>query len=943
MALADGTVLGRYEIRAHLGTGGMGEVYLAHDTELERTVALKILPAEIATDQQRMQRFIQEAKTASGLNHPNIITIHEIVNEGNAHFIAMEYVEGMTLRQRITRTRLPLADALNIAIQIATALTAAHEKGIAHRDIKPENVMLRTDGFVKVLDFGLAKPTERQASSVDTEAQTRLLVNTSPGMVMGTANYMSPEQTRGYQLDARTDIWSLGVVLYEMLTAQVPFPGETTGDVIVSVLDREPPPLTSFLPDALPELQRILRKALRKDREERYQTVKDLLVDLRALKQDVEFEFQLERSTPPEARSGASYRTSSGGQSTFRSSDGAGRARTDEDLAARTGFMQRARNTDDAYYHSAEMKEKSKSRRLVTLSVLLLVIASGVSALAYVFIKHGPTFHRMTPFMTTKIARVTSTGKATNAAISPDGKYVAHVVSDGGQQSIWVKQLLTSSLLPIVPPTSAFLEALTFSRDGNYVYYLRQEDRSRPVYELYQVPVLGGASKRLIVDIDSPVTFSPDGKRIAFARGYPAKGESALIVANADGSNEKSLASRKDPARFQVPVWSPDGNVIACTTGNMADGVQYMNVVAVQVADGSEKNFTSQRWAFAGQLAWIDDGSGLVLSAQEQSANQGQVWYLSYPEGTARRITNDLNNYEDVSLTGDSNSLVTIKYEQLSNIWVSANRDRKDGRQVTSGAGGYYSFAWTADGHVVYTSKASGNRDIWMMNADGSNQKQLTFDDASDFMPTVTPDGRYIFFVSDRTGAPNIWRMNADGSNAKQATFGNNDSYPNCSPAGGWVYYSSWNSGQPYLRKVAVEGGNPVEITTKHVMRPVLSPDGKMIACIYWEADINKNVRIALLNAENGEIVKTLEMPLNLVRWTADGRALAYADERNGIGNVWIQTLDGRPPKQLTDFQMDKIFWFDWTRDGRQLACARGTVTSDVVLISDLKSPDGEG
>ena len=928
-------MLGRYEIRAHLGTGGMGEVYLAQDTVLERTVALKILPPEIATDQQRMQRFIQEAKTASGLNHPNIITIHEIVNEDAAHFIAMEYVEGMTLRQRIIRSRLPLADALNIAIQIATALAAAHEKGIAHRDIKPENIMLRTDGFVKVLDFGLAKPTERQALSVDTEAQTRLLVNTSPGMVMGTASYMSPEQTRGYQLDARTDIWSLGVVLYEMLTAQVPFPGETTGDVIVSVLDREPPPLTSFLPEASPELQRILRKALRKDREERYQTVKDLLVDLRAFKQDVEFEFQLERSTPPEARSGANYKVASGGQATFRSSDGSG--------LARTGFMQPARNTDDVYYRSMEMKEKRNSRRLVTLSVLLLVIASAVSALAYVFIRHRPTFHRVTPFMSTRIARVTSTGKATSAAISPDGKYVAHVVSDGGQQSIWVKQLVTSSLLPIVQPTSAFLAGLTFSRDGNYVYYLRQEDKSRPVYELYQVPVLGGASKRLIVDIDSPVTFSPDGKQMAFVRGYPAKGESVLIVAQADGSNEKRLALRKAPANFQVPVWSPDGSVIACTTGNMADGVQYMNVVAVQAADGAEKNFTAQRWAYAGQLAWVDDGSGLVLSAQEQSANQGQVWHLSYPEGAARRITNDLNNYEDVSLTNDSGALVTIKYEQLSNIWVSTSKDHKESRQVTSGAGGYYSFGWMPDGRVVYTSKASGNRDIWMMNADGGNQKQLTFDAASDFMPTVTPDGRYIFFVSDRTGAPNIWRMNADGSDAKQMTFGNNDSYPNCAPTGGWVYYSSWNSGQPYLRKVSVDGGNPVEITNRHVMRPVVSPDGKMIACIYWEADINTKVRIALLNAESGEIVKTFEMPLNLVRWTTDGRALAYADERNGIGNVWIQTLDGRPPKQLTDFQMDKIFWFDWTRDGRQLAFARGTVTSDVVLISDLKSPNGEG
>src|SRR3954467_10585702 len=264
MSISSGTSLGRYEIRSQLGAGGMGEVYLARDTTLDREVALKILPPEIATDQQRMQRFVQEAKTASALNHPNILTIFEIGQTNGAYFISTEYINGVTLRRHMKGRRLKLSDALDIAAQIAAGLSAAHAAGIVHRDIKPENIMLRHDGYVKLLDFGLAKPTERQASLIDTEAQTQMLVNTSPGMVMGTVSYMSPEQARGFVLDARTDIWSLGCVLYEMVAGRVPFGGQTTSDVIVSVLDREPPPIAGGAHEAPLELQRILRKALRK-------------------------------------------------------------------------------------------------------------------------------------------------------------------------------------------------------------------------------------------------------------------------------------------------------------------------------------------------------------------------------------------------------------------------------------------------------------------------------------------------------------------------------------------------------------------------------------------------------------------------------------------------------------------------------------------------------
>jgi len=303
---APGTHLGRYEIRSRLGAGGMGEVYLAQDTKLDRKVALKILPADIAANHNRMRRFEQEAKAASVLNHPNIITIYEIEQIDSVNFIATEVIEGETLRQRMRRLPIKLGEVLDVAAQTASALSAAHAAGIVHRDIKPENIMVRQDGILKVLDFGLAKLTERPApDSVNTEAPTRAVVNTEPGVVLGTAIYMSPEQARGLQVDARTDIFSLGVVLYEMVTGRLPFEGSTSNEVLASMLSvKEPQPLARYSSEAPAELERIVSKALRKEREQRYQTTKDLLLDLQSLRQQLDFEARLERSIPPETRDG---------------------------------------------------------------------------------------------------------------------------------------------------------------------------------------------------------------------------------------------------------------------------------------------------------------------------------------------------------------------------------------------------------------------------------------------------------------------------------------------------------------------------------------------------------------------------------------------------------------------------------------------------------------
>ncbi len=270
VALPANTTISHYRILSRPGSGGMGEVYLAKDTRLGRKVAIKLLPNDLTKNEDRLHRFEQEARAASALNHPNIITIHEIGEAEGIHFIATEFIEGQTLRRQMAGGRLKLGATLEVATQVASALSAAHAAGIVHRDIKPENVMLRRDGYVKVLDFGLAKLTERRARATDTDAPTSASVKTDPGTVMGTVTYISPEQARGMEVDARTDIFSLGVVLYEMISGRLPFEGETTTDVLVSILEKEPPPLSRHAPEAPAELQRIVSKALRKDREERY-------------------------------------------------------------------------------------------------------------------------------------------------------------------------------------------------------------------------------------------------------------------------------------------------------------------------------------------------------------------------------------------------------------------------------------------------------------------------------------------------------------------------------------------------------------------------------------------------------------------------------------------------------------------------------------------------
>ena len=932
---AAGLTIGHYKIVSQLGIGGMGEVYLAEDTTLGRKVALKLLPADVTRDIDRVRRFHQEARAASALNHPNIVTIHEVGQVNHRHLIATEFIDGETLRQRISKDQsrttgtvggkarmlVPLDEVLNIAIQTADALVAAHEAGIVHRDIKPENIMQRwRDSYVKVLDFGLAKLTEGPTIVRDPESPTGIQIKTSAGMVMGTANYMSPEQARGEVVDVRTDVWSLGVVLYELVAGCAPFERPTPSEVIALILEREPPPLARYAREVPPELERIVAKALTKDREERYQTAKDLLFDLRRLRQRLEVEAGTERPATPGAGSEPTVAT-----------EGTPAVATTNDPAARTD-AEVAHPTSSAEYLVSEIK-RHKSGAVVALGALIIAVA--VTAFGvYKFI--GQRRSGLKPaaaFQTMKITRLTSTGKAKSAAISPDGRYVVHaVVEQNGQQSLWMRQVATLSNVQIVPPADVPYFDLTFSPDGNSIYYIGQEPDDNDAGVLYQRPVLGGAAKKLIVDIDSPITFSPDNKQLAFVRFVPDRGESLLILANADGTAERRLAVRKYPDSFSRsnpgPAWSPDGKVIVCNAGSTDETGPYMNLVEVRVADGTIKPITSQRWWAVGHAVWLRDGSGLVFTAREQTSSPSQLWRISYPSGEAHKITNDLNDYLGVSLTADCTALVTVQSGRPSNMWVAPDGEASRATQITfSNSDGTEGIAWTPDGKIVYASLASGNSDLWITDADGSNQKQLTLDARNNSYPAPSSDGRYIVFVSDRKGSTNIWRMDRDGRNQTQLTYGNGEVFPECSPDGKWVVYNSVVD--MTLWKVPMGGGDPEQITTRCLGMPAISPDGKLIA----GDDFRKT---AIYPFAGGEPIKVLNTWSFHGKWTPDGRALEYIDI-SGYSNLYSQPLDGGSPKRLTDNKSDRIFNFDLSRDGKQLALVRGTVTNDVVLITDFR------
>ena len=550
-------------------------------------------------------------------------------------------------------------------------------------------------------------------------------------------------------------------------------------------------------------------------------------------------------------------------------------------------------------------------------------------------------------FQSATTARLTASGNVTNAAISPDGKYAAYAIDEAGKQGLWVRQIAVSNNIRIVPPAEVSYRGLTFSPDGTYLYYVTVERNGGGAGRLFQVPALGGSVREIKAGADSPVGFSPDGKQMAFVRANPDQGEEVLIVANVDGGGQQQLASRKFPEHISLngaPAFSPDGQRVAFATTSSDAGGFYMKVEEVRVSDREQKIITPQRWVEVGQLNWLPDTGALVMTAQSEDSAFMQIWHVDYAGGYARRVSSDLTDYRGVSLSSDSATLLSVQRQTFTSIWVSP-RDRPDSAsQITSGAGRYFDLSWTPGSKILYASDASGSADIWEIDADGTNQRQLTAGAGRNYGPVASPDGRYILFHSSRSGQWQIWRMDSDGNNPVILTSGAEESnWAQVSPDSRWVIYQHvGDGGFSTLWKISIDGGTPERLTSGLMVRPVISPDGKWIAC--WQKDQTPNApwRIAIVPFEGGEPQKFLDVRqgsaigYSVIRWSRDGRALIYIDEQGGVTNLRSQPVDGGPPAALTNFTKDLFYAFDFAPDGR-LILARGLSTSDAVLISDGK------
>jgi Tol biopolymer transport system component/predicted Ser/Thr protein kinase len=830
--LARGQRLDHYEIIRLLGEGGMGEVYLAQDRRLDRTIALKLLPACFTTDAERLRRFEQEAHAASALNHPNILTIHEIEQVDEVHFIAMEYIDGVTLRQRMSLSRLALGESLDIAIQVASALVAAHRAGVVHRDIKPENLMLREDGIVKVLDFGIAKLLEQPVAEPATGAIAQ--VKTDTGVVMGTSSYMSPEQARGLAVDARTDIWSLGVVLYEMAAGRVPFEGATTSDVVVSILEHAPLPLAQYCPEPPAELQRIISKTLHKEREKRYQTAKDLVIELKSLKQDLEFEAKLEHSSQP----GLS---------------GKGRFRTSETVPA------------------ARSQPTWWGNRLFWLSIAVILVV-GVAVKFYSSRLSSESLTRTrseSSLPPMKVMPFTNfAGHEGTPAFSPDGNQIAFAWDGGTSDNIDIYVKLIGAGAPLRLTTHPGIDrSPTWSPDGRYIAFSRFSESEKGIFI---VPALGGTERKLY----SPdwgfhgfggVVWSPDGKLLAYLDRSSPQSNYGIWLLSVENLERRQLTWPPAQNLFDmVPAFSPDGQTLAfarLSSGRVSD------IYLVPIGGGEPRRLTFDNREIDG-LAWTPDGREIVFPS-DRGGGYG-LWRISVTGDTPERLAvggdNDFSpplspQGNRLAMSRQGNRLAYVQSAFDTNIWrieipESKGRSNPPTRLIAStnlDQGPQYS----PDGkRIAFESTRSGSYEIWVCDSDGANLVQLTSFDRTTGTPRWSPDGRHIAFDSRKETHSDIYVISAEGGSPRRLTTENSDDVvPSWSRNGRWIYFASNRTGVQQVWKVPAEGGEAVQVTKRGGFAAFESPDGKFV---YYTARDPGIWRVAV---EGGEEAQVLDQP----------------------------------------------------------------------------------